>query len=326
MRNLLVALLSLTLFVSCDESKNANHRILPNSSGNLNSLQVVADNIIWEGAVGEEIRNIFAAPVNGLPQEEPLFSLRQMPTQVFSGFATNSRTILKIEKGKEADLKVAEDAFARPQKMVVVSGMNDQEIIEQLKVNAPKIIATFKNADIKEKIRRISKSLNKNNNIEKNLGLNIKFQSAYRIAKEEDDFVWIRKDIRTGTMDLMIYELPFGAIKRNDSTINDIIRMRDSIGKVHIPGEKEGSHMQTEKSFSPLLFETIIDNKPALETRGTWDIKDGAFMAGPFVNYIIEDKINSRLVVMEGYVFAPSVQKRDYMFELEAIIKSVKIK
>jgi len=204
MKNLLVALLMLALFVSCDESKNANHRILPNSSGNLNSIQVVADNLIWEGAIGEEIRNIFTAPVGGLPQPEPLFSLRQMPTKVFSGFATNSRTILKIEKGKEASLKVAEDAFARPQKMVVVRGMNDQEIIDQLKENAPKIIATFKNADIKENLRRIKKSLNTKNNIEENLGLNITFPSAYRIAKEEDDFVWIRKDIRRMTVRLGI--------------------------------------------------------------------------------------------------------------------------
>ncbi len=326
MKNFIVVLVTLVLVTSCDGNKNANQRILPSSSGNLNNLAVVVDNDVWEGTIGEEIRNIFAAPVDGLPQEEPMFSLRQMPTKVFSGFATSNRIVLKIEKGKETNLKVAEDPFAKPQKMVIVSGMNDQEIIQQLKENAPKIIATFKNADIKEKLRRIHKSLNKNNNIEKNLGLTIAFPTAYRIAKEEEDFVWIRKDITTGTMDLMIYELPFETIKHNDSTINDIIKMRDSIGKTHIPGEKEGSHMQTEKAFSPLLFKTIVDNKPTLETKGTWDIKDGAFMGGPFINYIIEDKINNRLVVLEGYVFAPSVQKRDYMFELEAIIKSVKIK
>jgi hypothetical protein len=49
-------------------------------------------------------------------------------------------------------------------------------------------------------------------------------------------------------------------------------------------------------------------------------------MSGPFINYAIEDKVNDRVVIVEGYVFAPSVAKRDYMFELEAIIKSVSIK
>ncbi len=49
-------------------------------------------------------------------------------------------------------------------------------------------------------------------------------------------------------------------------------------------------------------------------------------MGGPFVNYAIEDKINNRYIIAEGFTFAPSVQKRDFMFELEAIIKSLHIK
>ena len=47
--------------------------------------------------------------------------------------------------------------------------------------------------------------------------------------------------------------------------------------------------------------------------------------AGLPINYAIEDKINNRWVILEGFAFAPSVEKRDHMFELEAIIKSVKI-
>ena len=48
-------------------------------------------------------------------------------------------------------------------------------------------------------------------------------------------------------------------------------------------------------------------------------------MAGPFLNYIIKDPENNRLLVLEGFIFAPSTNKRDYMFELEAILKSLKI-
>jgi hypothetical protein len=49
-------------------------------------------------------------------------------------------------------------------------------------------------------------------------------------------------------------------------------------------------------------------------------------MAGPFLNYVIKDEINERYIVFEGFAFAPSVAKRDYMFEFEAIAKSLKIK
>ena len=49
-------------------------------------------------------------------------------------------------------------------------------------------------------------------------------------------------------------------------------------------------------------------------------------MAGPFINYTVVDKKNNRLIVFEGFTYAPSVNKRDFIFELEAIGKSMKIK
>jgi hypothetical protein len=45
-------------------------------------------------------------------------------------------------------------------------------------------------------------------------------------------------------------------------------------------------------------------------------------MSGPFINYAIVDQPNHRILVIEGFCYAPSKQKRDLMFELEAIIKS----
>lgn len=59
-----------------------------------------------------------------------------------------------------------------------------------------------------------------------------------------------------------------------------------------------------------------------LKVKELGNVKD-FLMAGPFLNYIVEDKPNNRLLVMEGFVFAPSVNKRDYMFELESILKGV---
>lgn len=310
---------------SCND-KSSNQRLVPASNGNINTLAVVIDNLLWEESVGENIRNIFAAPVQGLPNDEPLFTISQMPTQVFSGFATKNRTILKIEKGKPAGISINEDVFAKPQTLVVVSGKTNQEIIDQLEKNADKIIKAFKNEEIQEKQRRISLSLHDTKAIQEQLGIDIKFPSVYRIATHDNDFFWIRKDLATGNMDFMIYEVPLNQIQKGDSTIvGDIIRMRDSIGKAHIQSSVEGAYMITEEAYAPYVYETTIDNKPTIETKGIWDMKN-AFMSGPFINFAIEDKENNRYVVLEGYVFAPSLEKRDYMFELEAILRTANIK
>lgn len=323
MQKILVVFMALVVMTSCNNGKSSNQRLLSESSGKINNLSVVVDNDLWEGQVGETLRSILAAPVHGLPQDEPLFVLSQISPVVFTGFVRNSRIVLKIEKSDSSQVKIANNVFAKPQRVVVVSGRNDAEISKQLTNNAQQIVTALKNEEIKEQQRRIKLALHKNNTIKGNLGISINFPSAYRIATEDGKFYWIRKDITTGTTNVLLYELPYGSVKDTDSLVSQIIKIRDSIGHAHIPGPLDGSFMITEDAYTPFLAKTTIDKKPAFETRGIWDVKN-AFMSGPFVNYVIDDKANNRLLVVEGFAFAPSVGKRDYMFELEAIIKSIK--
>ncbi|WP_323787452.1 DUF4837 family protein [Psychroserpens sp.] len=321
---LVVLMLALTFFYGCND-ENAK-RIVPKSSGgSLNDITVVVDNLLWESNVGEVIRDTLAAAVEGLSIDEPQFRLRQMPPSVFTGFATKNRTVLKIEKGKPAGTLFLANEFAKPQTVVVISGNTNTEIINQINSNSAKIVNAFKKEELKEKQRRIKISLFNDKDIQEQLGLSLKFPTAYRIAKNEDGFFWLRRDIETGTVDIMLYEAPLSSVRKGDSTVVDVVRLRDSVGKIHIEGPLEGSYMATENKYTPFIYETILDNKPAFETKGLWDVKN-AFMSGPFINYAIEDKVNNRMVIVEGYVFAPSVGKRDYMFELEAIIRSITIK
>ncbi|WP_452602980.1 DUF4837 family protein [Pontimicrobium sp. MEBiC06410] len=324
MRKLLLIAITILCITSCKEDNKKKVKILPQSASKINTLSVVMDNELWENSVGETLREVLAAPVDGLPQEEPLFSMNQIPTEVFSGFARNNRSIIKVEKGTESGVKIFKDKYARPQKLIVVSGTSISDIKAQIKDNADLIVKAFKEEEIKEYQRRIAKSLHNTDDIKEKLGIDIRFSKAYRIAKAEDKFFWIRKDIPTGTLNLMLYELPLKAINKDENIISQIIKIRDSVGKVHIEGPVEGSYMATEMSYAPYLLNTTIDNKPTLEAKGIWDVK-GAWKAGPFINYSIEDKANNRIIIAEGFVDAPSISKREHVFELEAMIKSIKI-
>ncbi len=322
MKPIIILIISAVILSGC----NSNSKVaLSASSGNINNLSVVIDNNLWEGSVGDNIRSLIGASLYGLPQDEPLFTLRQMPTSIFTGFVRKNRIVLKVVKGEEAGTQFYKDSYAKPQKMVVVSGFTNSEIIDQIKENADKIISVFKFEEIKEKQRRILKSINKNNNIETVLGVTMDFPSAYRVAKEEGDFFWLRRDIHLGTINFLVYEIPLNQIRQKDNPINEVIKLRDSIGKAHIPGPLEGTYMITEEAYTPAISKTLIGERNAYETRSTWQVKN-AFMAGPFLNYVIKDEQKQRFVVFEGFVFAPSVGKRDYMFELEAIAKSIKFK
>lgn len=324
MAKYLFACLSVFLFFSCEEG-DSNKKTVSASSGNINNLNVVTSNDFWEGEVGDAIRELLAAPYEGLPQDEPMFSINQMPPEVFSGFAAKNRLVLKIETEKNPQTVVEHNLFAKPQTVVIVGGKNETEILEQLQINADKIVNAFKKQELVEKQGRIRISLQETTQIEEQLGVTINFPSVYRYAKNEDKFFWIRKTLTTGTLDLVFYEVPLESIRKGDSAVIDIINIRNAFGKKYIEGDKPTSHMSTEMAFSPYVFKRTIDNKPAIETKGVWRMEND-FMGGPFVNYAIEDKANNRYLIAEGYVYAPSVQKRDYVHEIEAILESIKFK
>ena len=318
---------ALCVFLVLSACENVNDKTVykPRSSGNINDLSVVIDNELWESPVGETIRSTIGAPLYGLPQDEPQFKLRQIPLSIFSGFVKNTRLVLKVTKGAEASTKFYKDPYASPQRMILVSGMTNREIIDQFADNQEKITNAFKAYEIKEKQRRSRKSLFNSTAISEQLGIEIQFPSIYRLAKQEDDFFWIRRDIKTGTVNLLLYTVPYDEALTKEALANRVIRTRDSIGRKHIPGPVEGSYMTTEKAYTPFFGKDKVANISCFKTKSIWQVKD-AFMSGPFINYWIVDKANNRFLIAEGFVFAPSVEKRAYVFELEAIIQSISIK
>lgn len=316
----ITCMLCIVLFWACDEQKV----VLPSSSGNINELSVVIENNLWQGKVGETIREHFARNVRGLPQQEPLFTLSQIPPEVFTGFVRKSRVFLKIEQADPTGITVLIDSLARPQTGVVVSAPTEEKIIQLIEQNQRQIISKFKQQELEEKRRRINKSLGNDKPLEEKLGVSLKFPSAYRYAKSTDDFFWLRKDLANGNMEILIYEVPMRVIDKGEDVIGNIIKMRDSIGKKYIPGPVEGSYMITEKAYAPYLFETKVGGKFAYLTKGTWEVEN-AFMAGPFINYAVRDEKNDRYVILEGFVFKPSARKRNNMFELKAILQTAEI-
>ncbi|MGB5942548.1 MAG: DUF4837 family protein [Leeuwenhoekiella sp.] len=314
-----LAALLVLLLVSCDDKPS--QRVIPNSSGALNSLTVVMNNDLWNGSIGETIREQLAGPVNGLPQEEPLFDINQMPSEAFSGFMQKQRTFLKISQAEEAKMEIVRDTFAKPQLGVFVSGPDSEAINEIIREDSAKLIDLFKNTEIKERIRRITLSKKEDEPLKEHFGITFQFPTAYRYAKVEEDFIWIRKDIPHGDMNITVYQVPLSTINEDSTTVASLIAMRDEIAGENVT-TSEGTRFRTEQAFAPYLRETTIAGKKTYEARGMWDL-DGRFMAGPFVNYAIKDVENDRWLILEGFVFKPSAAKRDNMFELEAILKSV---
>ena len=278
---------------------------------------MVSSNELWDGAVGDVIRENFSRPIYGLPQIEPVFSLSHIPSKVFSGFATKSRTILKIDIAEKEGVFNFKNTYASPQRIIQITANSADKIIEIINENLNSIYSTMYLNEIQEKQRRISKNLNQTQAIKNTTGLTLRFPSAYRVAKVDSNFVWIRRDIETGSINLFIS-------RYNDKNNSPIVKIRDSISKQHIPGPIENTFMSTDPIYTPSSQQISIRGKQILETRGLWEIK-GQFMAGPFLNYQFESNTKQdEYIMLDGFVYSPGSSKREYVFELEAIMRSLK--
>ncbi len=319
-------LLFLLIATSCNDKKQKNY--LPASIGAINSLAVVMDNQLWEGQVGDKVRERFAAPIVGLPWEEPLFTINQMPAKVFTGTIRNTRSVLFVTQDSSNASYLKTNVYAGPQKVAVIKGRTEEEMIQNLDAKADKIIEAFKSLEIEETQKRFLRSLNEEKVLQQKFGISLTLPSVYKVGKQEENFVWIDRQIQKGSMNIIAYTMPWDSFTNDSTFVKDIIRMRDSIGEKYIPGpDMPGkiTYMITEKAFAPYVFPAEIAGRQAVEVKGIWEIS-GYPMAGPFITYIINDKENNRKLVLEGFTFAPATEKRDYMFELEAILKTVRFR
>ena len=314
------AFLTVLILVSCDkEVKNFK----PQSSGRINSISVIIDKSSWDGKIGDAIRDKYASEFIGLPQVEEAFTLNYIPYEAFTGFGRTARNIIYINKKKQDKPRMIRDRYARPQLFLEVSGLDNESIIQGISSSFEFSSAQFQNGEITENKNRILNSLLKDTGLD-SLNISLKIPSAYSVFKNEPETVWLQKPLKNGTSNLIIKDLNSSVFDFEKINLNDVVSLRDSIGKEFIPGRVENSYMITEKEYLPYISYQTVNGFEAIETRGTWEVK-GDYMGGPFINYIIKDTLNNSLLYVEGFVFSPSQRKRDKMIELEAVIKSMVI-
>lgn len=304
--------------------------ILKESIGKINKVMVVAKISDWTGDVGKEVRNSFGELMVGLPQPESILDVSQVAPSGFSSMMKASRNILIISESNNEGFSVKNNIYAQPQTIVYVQAKDDAGIIKLLQKHKKEIKSIFLEADVKftQSIFEKDKQDNTHYKTLQNLGISLTIPTKFNLVDDTGEFLWLRNHLtsgiaKTGSNNILVYSIPL----IDESKIADnIVAVRDSIGEKYIPGtDAETQHMITEEAYTPFTFDAVIDGKKAYETRGKWEVKND-FMAGPFLNYTIIDKKNNRLIIFEGFTYAPSVNKRAFVFELEAIAKSMKIK
>ena len=318
-KTLFLFLAVLICLTSCNEKRQNN---ISDANAKMNVVSVMIDDQLWNGEVGDSLRNKFASPVLGLQEEEPIFTLNQYPGKLLEGFMTNSRNIIVVKKEAKSRFYIKKNEYVSPQLAVHISCESVQELLDSIEKNAPIIVQDIKSSEIAYFQSQIKSDKLLSDKIESRFNIKINIPQKYKGVVQGRQFMWLKKEITGGNLSLLLYQIPLKSINKNN-VVNSITRIRDSIGRRYIHGSRAHTRMVTEPAFSPFLSQTIISGKEAFETKGTWDLKND-FMSGPYINYAFVDKKEKRILILEGFCYAPSKEKRDLMLELEAIIKTAK--
>jgi len=320
MNKTLFLFLTISFFLSCQKKTDSLNE---ETSSAINTISVIIDDQLWNSEVGDSIRNKFASPVLGLPQEEPLFTIKQYPVKLFEGFSTGSRNMIIVKKSDKNLFEIRVNEFSNPQNAIHINGKSTNEIIAILEKYSSEIIRRMRNTEIEAAQKIIADSVQDTKKIKVKFNIDLDIPSQYEYVMRRKNFIWLKKEITSGNASLVIYQVPYKSI-HNYNTVNDIVRTRDSIGKLYIHAKGNRARMLTEEAYSPYFSKIKFNDYNVFETKGTWQMNND-FMSGPFINYAIKDKANNRILILEGFCYAPSKEKRDLMFELESIIKTIRI-
>jgi hypothetical protein len=214
------------------------------------------------------------------------------------------------------------NVWAYPQRVVKIHANSDTACISEFSRYSVAIKELFNQSEQAYCLAMIAK--NRNTEAEKTItgkfGIGMNIPGALIIVKKASDFIWLRNETDTCSFGLFIYSIPYKDTSQLASAA--VLETRDRFTQQYLPGPSGGAYMMIEQEVLPPVSHLVLfKGMYAHETRGLWRTK-GDFKGGPFINYTVVDAPRKRIVVFDGYVYYPNKPKREYIRQLESIIRS----
>jgi hypothetical protein len=321
---LYVPVLLLLFSVSCKKDKQP---LLPKITGKPGEVILVVDQYVWDSKIGIYLNNLLTRPFDALPQIEPSYDPIRIASSAFTNIFKSHRNIIitKISpRNKKPRILVQRDVWAKPQIVINIIGPNDSTTVNYLKVNGDKLLNLLNQAEISRTVSNYKK--NRAKGIDESLRMkhqvSISVPMGYQVAVDSSDFVWISHELSDLTQSILIYHYAY--TDTNTFTSDYLMKKRNEFTMKYVPGPSRGSFMTIESTYPVIFSEYSRDNQYWAELRGLWRLENG-FMGGPFINLTTLDESRNRVVSIDAFVYAPSLDKRNYVRELEAILQTFRM-
>lgn len=336
--------------MGCSSDNTAGDELLPSSRGDLAELVIIYDKKRSTPDFKEKIREAFGQKLNGVVPEEYKFKLLFSDETFFKGYFKlhhnvfvllnneNLETLVKTY-GENNKVKIRElihkegvlgynkdNVWAKNQNVFYVLAASEEEMLEKMKNRSEELMEIASAHERNSGVSMVfNESMEKDTFYQSHLlkkGYSVRKPISYRLALETENFCWLRKESSKFDYGILMYHVPYTS--QNQFNIDSIIALRTSFTRKFIPGEPENSYMSVSKAIKPHYAEVNFNDHYAINVRAWWDVV-GDFMGGPFVSYVVYDKKNQRLVVVEGFVYGPNKSKAKPLREVELIVNSLRI-
>lgn len=317
----------LIMATSCQMTESLNPNGKPNSTGGLYEMVISCGTPLWNGPVGDTLKNIYGTACDYLNQYEPVMdAMRIVPSNLRNVLAKH-RNILTVEVDTtltQATSNVIRDYWSSPQLIVQLKAPTQATLLDYINENRESLITIFENEE-RDRTLAANKRYRQKGlgaEIKEMFDINIDLPNGYRKRSTVgNDFMWVSYEYPLASQGFAIYTYPYSG--REDFLMESMLARRNEFMK-RIPGPSDGSYMTTQDVFPPEVKYLEFNGREWAEMRSFWDIEND-FMGGPAVTYSTRDLMNNRIVVIDCYVYHPDGNKRNYIRALETIVRSVRL-
>lgn len=328
----LISVLLIVLLVGCKEEEG-KPRI--SSSGHFGEVVVRCSDGLWKSSTGEALQNALMKNQYGLTQDEPLFNLIQTNERHFKTTFKTYRNIVVINidthQITKANLKWRSNVWAKNQLVAEFNCPDIRSCNELIESKDEQLTQYFNQKEIERLISRNKELGNKAlaKEIRTKLDLSCALQKDAFLASSSSNHAWIRieRERPVGgyqhqiSQGLILYTFEYE--DRMQFSDSFLLNQVDSLMLNYVPGPAEGAYMHIDrKNIVPIIKDINYKNTFAREVRGIWRMEK-YLMGGPFVAVLMLNEAQNKLILACGYVYAPQFDKREFLRETEAMIKSI---
>lgn len=161
------------------------------------------------------------------------------------------------------------------------------------------------------------------NLIRGNYGFTFRFPPQFRLTFSNKEVVWLSQETQKFYRHLFINIFSDSLLPK---TREEAAANRNLFAEKYLKNTEGTKVKVSESSLFPLSFESAMTvGKQQIAVLRGWYSEEGTYRRGPFVRYFFHDKPNARVIAIDGFLYAPDMNRLSFYRTFDLIAESFQL-